>query len=209
MEYPIRLLPQPHFTLINFEAVSRLELVSIHHTETTDIWDENNALKAREVSFNGVTDYIHDYSVNLLGEFQINDIGWKWSKHSQCINPWHPGELVTTPACPGEVELVNNRGAFFLSIPDCYEIPFKVVTPNGIDEAICYVLHTPTCGNFWHCSLRWLAESQSGIKEDVKNWGEKERKRILKAARIFIINRASAFPPTYKAVPKSEYSGLE
>ena len=200
MEFPERLLPQPHFTFIDFEAVPRLWLVLIRHTETAEIWDEYNRLKSDHVSFQ--TDHLHDYSTNLLGHFQINDIGWKWPKDSPFTTLWQSGQLVNVPVWPGEVDWINSRGSFFLTVPACYQITFAVETPTGMAQATCYVLHTPICGNFWHCSLRWLFD-----EDDVTKWAVKRRKHILKAARTFIIQHAQAAQPIYEPVSVDAYNG--
>lgn len=200
MEFPERLLPQPHFTFIDFEAVSRPGLVLTRHTETTDIWDEHNRLKSGHVSFQ--TDHLHDYSTNLLGHFQADDIHWKWPKDSPFTALWQLGQRVDPPVWLNEVDWVDNRGAFFLAVPDCHQVAFTVETPTGVVQATCYVLHTPVCGNFWHCSLRWLSN-----EEDVTVWKPNSRKHILKAARTFIIQHARAAQPVYESVPADKYSG--
>ena len=200
MVYPIRLLPQTFYSCIDFSAVARKDLVLIRHTESQTIRDQQGQLKAEEITFNGITDQLHDYSTNLLGQFASADVGWKWPRDSHLGEAWVAGESVVAPVYPEEVQWVADRGCFYLSVPDLFRIPFPVRLANGEEPVICTVLHTPTRGNFWHCSLRWICQG-----EDVTGWEPKKRKQILKTARNFIIENAQFVQPPYEAVPELAY----
>ena len=205
MVYPDRLLPNPTFSCIDFDKVIGLaDLVLVRHTDTTDIWDERGTLIAKHVAFQ--TDRLHDYSTSLLGEFEPEDIGWKFTSGSQFLALWEPGTSVDPPVYPTDVDWVNGRGAFYLLLPACHKISFDLETPGKVERATCYVIHTPIQGNFWHCSLRWMLQDQP-----VKDWDpEKTSRRVLKKARDFVIKQAKGRDgvPSYKSAPQESYHQL-
>jgi hypothetical protein len=88
-QYPSHLLHSSDFQLIDFEEY-RTDAVLIRHTENKDIWDDNELLKAEYIA--AQTDHLRDYSTNLLGIFQLEDIG-EFTCHVLHtpinVNVWH------------------------------------------------------------------------------------------------------------------------
>ena len=199
MTYPGSLLPKASYRLIDFDATQSQSYFLIRHTTSTDVIDDNRQLKAESVSFQ--TDHLRDYSINLLGEFQPDDVNWQWLCDTNCTNEWLPGDgEVQKPVVGIDVEKVEGRGRFFLQIVACHNARFVIETPIGKQEAIGLVRHTPTRGNFWHCSLRWLSNGQDSL-----NLTKSQRRHILSAARNFIIQNALLTEPMYQAIPPSAY----
>ena len=63
------------------------------------------------------------------------------------------------------------------------------------------LLHTPINANYWHFSLRWFCDG-----EDVLGWTEKKRRRILTAAKTFIIERAFFEEPFFEQLASDIYT---
>jgi hypothetical protein len=199
MAYPHQLLPEAHYQLLDFSQIRSQSYFLIRHTDSTNILDPENRVKAENVAFQ--TDHLRDYSINLLGVFQPVDVGWQFAKESAYLNAWTPGDsAVPLPIIGTDVSFVSSRGSFFLLIDTFHQIQFLIETPTGKQTATCQVLHTPIRGNFWHCSLRWFVDG-----EDVADWSDTRRKRVLKAARTFIIQNALLTEPSYQAVPPPAY----
>jgi hypothetical protein len=198
-QYPERLLPRPIYRKIDFESAERNALFLVRHTDDADLLSENGQLKSEHVAYQ--TDHLRDYSTNLLGEFHRDDVHWQWPKYSEYLREWEEGTSVPVPTYPDQVSLNKDRGVFFLRISEFHNRKFTVETPKGQLTATCQVVHTPTRGNFWHCSLRWIVNGQDVIENT-----QGERKRILKEARHVIINRASLNLPDYEPISPDNYS---
>ncbi|AQG81017.1 hypothetical protein [Spirosoma montaniterrae] len=201
MSYPERLLPQPTYKQIDFDWVSSRSYYLVRHTDSTDITTEEGRLKSDYVVLQ--TDHLRDYSTNLLGEFEPDDVAWNWLKGTTCTQLWSgncPGQM---PTVGTDVEWVAGRGRFYLAIYQHHTFSFPA--NGGTEQITCRVLHTPTNGNFWHCSLRWWWNS-----EDVATYGDdrqaqKRRRQILSTAKTFITINALLTEPTYQAVPPEAY----
>lgn len=201
MTYPGRLLPQPHFKKITWHESLRHQFL-IHYTDTNDLVDPvTNKLKPSLVVKR--TDHLRDYSNNLLGVFVTDDIFWSIQQSDEkeyFIAEWEVGETVIPPEVPSECKKDENRGYFFLSVNNCQEaiIPYQDDTST---ETICMLLHTPTNSNFWHFSLRWFCD---GL--DIIDWKDNGKKRrILTAAKAFIIEKAFFEEPFFEELPSSLY----
>ncbi|MCU0338505.1 MAG: hypothetical protein MUE30_01365 [Spirosomaceae bacterium] len=200
-QYPDYLLPRPEYQLIVFgdETPALPTHFLIRHTETEDIKDEFGNLRSDCVAFQ--TDHLHDYSTNLLGIFQIEDLRWKWLKGTICGDLWTIGEDGLQPVLEQDVTITENRGAFFLKIKELHQQLFDLPAPvENTEKVECHVLHTPTRANFWHFSLRWIIEG-----EDTTNWEKKRRRKVLETARSIIITLAIFEQPIFQRIPASYF----
>ncbi len=201
MAYPSRLLPQPHFKKIAWDETLR-KCFLIHFTDSKDYIDPiTQKLHIKMVVRR--TDHLRDYSNNLLGVFIIDDIYWAVQESENkeyLIADWIEKSKVKTPIVPNEIEKNENRGYFFLPINNCHD---KIVPYEDDDtiKPVCKLIHTPTNSNFWHFSLRWLC---NGV--DILDWTEKERRRILTAAKTFIIETASYNEPYFQELATIHYT---
>lgn len=200
MTYPIYLLPQQNYKKIEFCSELN-EGFLIHFTDTKDNKDpDTKNLKLSCVVKR--TDHLRDYSNNLLGVFLTNDIYWgieNSENKGYFISEWNIGEKVKVPIVPNDVKKSLARGYFFLPIKNCHQAIVNYSDETNM-KPICKVLHTPTNSNFWHFSLRWFYNDV-----DILNWTDKERKRILTAAKSFIIQNAKFDEPNYKPINKIHY----
>lgn len=194
MSYPNRLLPQPNYIKIS-NCTELLNCFLIRHTSSKEVIDiVTNKLKQELVVLQ--TDHLRDYSNNLLGIFELDDIYWSIQANEnkeRLIASWENGVEVTVPAVPFDFSVDYSRGYFFLEISKCHEkvVPFEDATSTVVK---CILIHTPINSNFWHFSLRWLCDGVDSTKLENKT----KRRRFLAAARIFIIEKATfEVPPVY------------
>lgn len=207
--YPERILPKPHFKLIeDIELIKRGIL--IHYTDSKDNRDSDKLLKEDALARH--ENHIRDYSNNLLGVFETADIYIDVTvseSKEYFISLWNIGQSVTTPIFKKDFVINSERGYFFLRISDFHN---EVVNYEDLDDpdqsikATCKVLHTPTNSNFWHFSLRW--ETKDGL--DIFTLKEKQKKgmqkRILSAAKSLIISKAIFNEPSYSELDVNIYS---
>lgn len=178
----------------------------IHYTESQEIIDPiTKKLKLEHVVKR--TDHLRDYSNNLLSVFKKEDIFIEIIKgplKEQFTSLWKKGTVVPTPLFSKDFTLNEKRGYFFLNISDCHN---KTVTEYQDETKVkpkCKIIHTPTNCNYWHFSLRWLHNDQ-----DIINMTKKQRRRILTAAKAFIIENCFFTEPTViKKLQSSVYDDL-
>jgi len=178
-------LPLQHYRIIkNIDPLKDRYL--IHFTDTKDNRDEDGDLKV-ECVVREVTEHLKDYSNNLIGVFQVDDIYWELTrvpKRDYYLSPWVEGELVDTPQVPDEAIRNEDRGYFFLNIGRLHNTVVKFENAD-IESTVCTVIHTPTKSNFWHFSIRWTF---NGVEID--RWTN-SIKRLMKAhAKTFVIRNA-------------------
>lgn len=200
MQYPNRLLPQPHFKRITWNESLR-NCYLIHFTESKDIIDpETNKLRITLVVKQ--TDHLRDYSNNLLGVFLVDDIFWapqQCEKSEYFRAEWEQSTEVIPPNVPGEYYRNDNRGYFFLQISKCQGeiVHFE---DDTFTRPICMLLHTPTNSNFWHFSLRWFFDGQ-----ELEKWTNGIKRRMKTSAKAFIVERAFFDEPFYEEIDATFY----
>ncbi len=199
-KYPRVLLPLKHFKkIVDIGKIRNGYL--IHYTDTKDNRDANKKLKTECITRR--TDHLRDYSNNLLGVFETSNIYIYINpkiKNGYFTQSWKVGTKVDSPTFPDEYNYKEERGYFYLEISKMHNSTFKY-TDDSNTLAKCVVLHTPTNSNFWHISLRWFCNDQ-----DVINWNEKQRRRILTAAKTLIKENAKFDEPFYSEWDQSIYS---
>lgn len=197
-------MPQPNYKKIAWNQQLRNSYL-IHFTNAKENIDPNtNKLRIDLVVRN--TDHLRDYSNNLLGIFTTDDIYWKVEESLNkpyFTSDWIIGDSVKQPIIPDDFNKDSERGYFFLKIKDCHTIPIEY---SDDTETIteCILLHTPTNSNFWHFSLRWYCD---GV--DILEWSTNRRRRILTAAKIFIIERAFFTEPLFEEISTEHYTTHE
>ncbi len=201
MDYPNRLLPvATHHKILFTSAHNGCWLV--RHTSDDDIWDEFGGLKDEAVTIQ--TDHLRDYSTNVLGEYQPNDVYFHILKvspvHGVLMAEWNEGNAVDSPEWPQDFGYDDGRGYYFLNVGKFQGVEFVAYSDSTGVKPVCKVLHTPINANFWHCSLRWFYD---GI--DTIEWEKKRRRRILETAKSYIKEQAKRTEPIYEAVASSDY----
>lgn len=208
MDYPERLLPVATYHKIRFTAAHN-SCWLVRHTSDRDIWDEFGGLKHDAVT--PQTDHLRDFSTNILGEYQPDDVYFHIIKPSQpslvydsLMAEWEEGNVVAVPEWPQDFGYDAGRGRYFLNVGRFHEKEFLTYDDSTGVKPVCKVLHTPINANFWHCSLRWF---YNGI--DTMGWDKgpekKQRRRILETAKSYIKEQAEREEPTYEAVAPTDY----
>lgn len=201
MPYPNRLLPKSHFKKIIWSEYLRSQYL-VHYTETSDNRDSTTGkLDIRHVV--NRTDHLRDFSNNLLGVYLTDDIFWSLQdceNRFYFVADWEIGSNVQIPSVPEEFNRNEKRGYFYLAIDDCHEQIIEFNDETGI-STVCLLMHTPTNSNFWHFSLRWFCNGA-----DIIEWTERQRRRILTIAKVFIIERAFFEEPFFEELSSDLYT---
>lgn len=196
--YPMRLLPQQHYTKIGWDD-SIAELYLVHFTTSKDLIDPTTR-KLRASLVVKQTDHMRDYSNSLLGIFKVEDVYWavqKCPSKDYFLKEWTPGKEVICPSVPSEFKKDDSRGYFFLKVGNCHNETIEF----GEDiKPVCVFLHTPVNSNFWHISLRWyLGGKDSGDLQGSK------RRLVLSSAKSFVIEKAEFIVPDHSSIESRLY----
>ena len=207
MQYPLRLLPQPDYKLIELAPWLK-DYYLVRHTPDRDLDDpETGLLKIDYIVPEHGKSQMKDFSTNLLGAFTTDDCFWKIEGENKAyylFELWSPGEVVTEPVWQKDFQRDESRGMFFLRIGDILdqEVPYNI---GGKDNftAICKVKHTPNRANFWHFSIRWFNLDGDIYPDQRGNWID----RMLKTAIRTVIREHAKFDaPEANPVLESYYT---
>ena len=204
MSYPERLIPQPNYQIIDFDQINTTSRYLVRHTDVKDLKDDAGDLRLELISTHELYQHLRDFSTNLLGVFELEDIKWAWLKNTPCLGKWIPGSLGMIPTESDVDERSEERGCFFLSVSECHHA--KLYTDSSMEgemEVECKVLHTPVLANFWHCSLRWYCNG-----EDSESWNKGRMRRVKADLRSFIFDRVQLEEPIFQAVDPIYYSTI-
>ena len=201
MEYPTRLLPQPHYKHIEFQDKHQNCFI-LRHTDSQSIQDEFG--KLRSDCLVAQTDHLKDYSTNLSPHFTLEDVKiriLKSEKFDYFTHLWHKKALNYTPQYGVDFDTAEERSQFFLRIGDINLISFDNFDDSLRSKPICKVIHTPINANFWHCSIRWFLDGK-----DSSEMSKSERRRILSVAKTFLIERVYFDLPEYDFIENEDFT---
>ena len=208
MFYPTQLLPGINYKLIDCD-ISELPLIRfIELKDGLDIVDViTGNIQLKYIA--DPTKHIADYSMNLLGIFEIEHLPITLTNEGKnlynhyCLPPFEND----TPIFPTHFELKVGKKYFTLKV---YEIN-NLLIPYEMDGKIlsgkCLVEHTPMKWNFWHFSIRWQNADAAYLhhendKQIKKGWG----RQLSSAARATIVQFATSSPdPEYNLIAKGCY----
>ena len=204
MLYPTHLIPQPNYLSITTDKLPA-NCFLIRHTSIKDILDPaTQTLRADCIVHR--TDHLKDLSTNLLGCFTPADGELEILKNSPSYDYfqslWDVGGRVIEIPNSTDFTVRSERGFFYLKIEDFNNQRFEYVSDNEKFIAICKVLHTPINCNYWHCSLRWIDADGNDVMELPK---EKQRRKVLTAAKSLIINNAIIGHPEHTIISERLY----
>lgn len=183
MEYPIILLPQQCFKLIEatcFETRWLCRTVPAGVTVDPDDFLTDRVFYQKWEEF-------YDYSTNLLGHFSpshnyISLCGEVPSKR-YFQGYWDFLEEVSPPIYGDNFIIDENKKMYFLPIQKIHnqvQIPFKRPPKSNDDCIVAIVAHTPTRSNFWHFSIQWVDRDGNIVKASDSRWKE-ERVATMRA----------------------------
>jgi hypothetical protein len=140
---------------------------------------------------------LFDYSLNLSGHFRPEDnyIELTGEGRKEFYKYWDFQSEVAIPVYGQNFIFNPLKGCFFLPTELINEgkwsIPFTR-PPKEIEEKIIpVILHTPTCCNFWHFSIRWKDNQGEYISVSDAKW----KRKLLGAMRALLIQTLQAHPP--------------
>jgi len=199
MSYPKRLLPDKYFKRISWHNDLNNQYL-IRRTDNTDFIDIDGRIKSTSLASR--TDHLRDFSTNMLGVFQVDDI------YIEIIGPrkdyftsnWEERESVLIPIINQDFHVNRLKGYYFFNIGDLNDVELSVYDDVTAVQPHCFVLHTPTKCNFWHFSLRWFFKG-----EDILTWTPSERRRILSSAKSFLIEKAIIQEPIFQELNTIHY----
>jgi hypothetical protein len=191
MPFPEHLLPLPDFCVIEWRQ-DLCEYYLLRATPSSDFVDqETGCVRVRFILDEGQSrDILKDYSTNLVGIFMPEDAAIEWTKNEKkayFTSAWNSGETIELPT-PEDFIIRADFGYFFYPINVLHHFPQPISIPKVLPEtqAMCYVCHTPTKGNFWHFSVRWKI-GQDDIEAILS---KNERKNLLSLVRVFLTEHA-------------------
>lgn len=182
MEYPERLIPKPHFTVI--DGYNQNGQYFIRHfecepgKELRDYIDPAiNLIDPKCVA--DPTDHVVDYSVNLHGEFLPEDVRFKITNNKQVLHhPWRPGENGTKPREDEYRENPHRKPLCFAA-----EVLYLLNEDLKEDDVRIQVEHKPVRCNYWHFTINWFHKDELMKR--------KKKKRLLGAIRILLQKKAA------------------
>lgn len=151
--YPAHLPPDPSFHYLSTAQQAAQERYLLRATDGPVVFDPNGLIEANLVCIPGSTQLL-DYSVNLLGTFQIADGAWR-AEHT----PWQPRQPIQPP---GQLAYRSPYGWYAVAVALLHGEQIKC-EEQGIGGKLvqCFVCHDPTHANYWHFVIRFA--DQNGI----------------------------------------------
>lgn len=191
--YPDRLLPQPAYLLIDGDQA--LEGAVARRTpEHLPLLGEDGKILVGQLS-SPTEDIARGFSVNLLGQFEVADIGWRLLAPTLFAD-WKEGETGLMPQ-PGEYEYkaAGTWNYYWLDIRDLHGVSFV----GAGKQYTCCVCHKPTRSNYWHFELHFHDEDGAVVSQMSSGQKGKAAKRI----RPWLIEQVKTAPP--EAVPAFDF----
>lgn len=156
MDYPIDILPNPNYKLIECDISDFFLVRHIDIVDISKLWDEvTNTLNISCIC--APSERIDDLSMSLLSVFKIENIHIKLTEqgNTKYNERCNPDDSIETPIF--NVDYIINEQRHFWCTPLKYlhnEI-FDFSASNQPLIAKCIVSHTPMKWNYWHFSLDW------------------------------------------------------
>lgn len=196
--YPAYLPPAPAFQYLSTVQQMAQERYLLRATDRPVTYDSDGLIEASLVCIPGSTQLL-DYSINLLGTFQIADGAWR-ADHVA----WKPAHPIQPP-----VNIVHRipYGWYAVAIATLHGEQIAC-TEAGISGALiqCFVCHDPTHANYWHFVVRFADQDGTNIrtlKADNRLTGG-AIKRIIGNLRAWMRERIG--PPTQQGAIASASS---
>lgn len=191
MDYPVEILPNPTYKLIDCDISENLVLRFFDNKDDIDILDpETKKILIQHIC--SPRERIEDLSMSLLGIFKPEHIFLDFTPKGKATymvycKPYADPEI---PVFKDDFNLNKNRKYWWISIGQIHERKFEYTSNEKPFFATCFVCHTPMLWNYWHFSLRWTTEFGALNNMDEKS-KKKAAKRIAHSARVIISQYAS------------------
>ncbi|WP_375417293.1 hypothetical protein [uncultured Hymenobacter sp.] len=184
--YPLHMVPQPHYRLLNSYHVSGGQV--LRRTSQPNVTDTMGKILPDQLS-HPTEDLARHFSVNLLGDFQLCDAAWvlrSSPNKAHLASTWQPGEIGQQPSTEeAECVAAENWGYYWLHVAELHECAFTSIGENFI----CRVCHAPTRCNYWHFELHF--HNSTG---DVYYLEPKQRKKVAPKLRAWLQDFVHTYP---------------
>lgn len=153
-QYPAHLPPNLALRYISVAQQVAQSRYVVRTTKDAITYDTDGLITASLVMIPGSKQLL-DYSVNLLGTFQLIDRAWRTDHLT-----WQPGQPVQPPTSVQYNELTD---WYALTISRLHQQWITcAAVPGGTLQ--CYVCHDPTHANYWHFVIRFADEKGINVK---------------------------------------------
>jgi hypothetical protein len=206
MEYPIEILPNPAYKIIDCELADHFLIRFFNAADENDILDPvTGQLKIQHIC--SPTERIDDLSLSLLGIYNPGHIDLEFTDagKQKFMHYCPPNETVDVPVF--ETEFLQTPGRFYwcAAINKLSNQQFAYTRGNDPFTTTCMVMHTPMRWNYWHFSLRWNTDLG-----DLEALDDRQRrnvaKRIGQAVRVAISRFAVTQVPQSPQLSQQCYS---
>lgn len=208
MNYPTEILPDPNYKLIVCD-LSKHYLIRYTESGERDAIFNSSIQQIKQDAICSPRERMNDLSTSLLGIYEPRHISFELINDGKKTYGGYcnPDEEVIPPIFNEHFTINNNRGFWVVLIEKIQGIIADYTKPN-VDEkfsATCIVMHTPTRGNFWHFSLRWILEDGRFWHELPDYGGKKLRQRLGSETRALIAKFAEVNEPNYYQLSEVEF----
>lgn len=188
-QYPNTLLPKKDYKFIDCDVSENYLVRYVDRiSEDESIVDELGKVLVEHIGT--PRERIQDLSVSLLGIYKKAHTELKFNKSgAEYSNYCEPDEEVQSPIHLEHFDSDKLRSFWVIQIKNIVGKKVTVNLDNVDKQAVSYVQHTPTKGNFWHYSVRWSIDGKNIFDMD-KKVELKIAKKIGAIARAIFIQFA-------------------
>jgi hypothetical protein len=200
MNYPLEILPDPTYKLIDCDLADHIIIRFTNTKDVAEILDPvTKTIKTEFVC--SQSDHINDLSMSLLGIFKPDHVCVDFTKQGidKYMHYCPPDVIVDPPVFETEFKINKDRYYWWIPVAKLHKVKFPYTRSGEPYDTTCYVCHTPMLWNFWHFSLRWHTElgKLEDLDEKLRN---KVSRRIGQAVRVLIAQNASIEKTAFKPI---------
>jgi hypothetical protein len=191
IEYPIEILPNPSYKLIGCDLTNHY-LIRYTDTRSRSELVESSTGFVKTKYIGSPRTKLIDLSTSILGvyKFEHTEIYFTDESNDRFTEYCEPDIEPVKPLYNEDFLLNTNRGHWLINIGEIHNTSVDYTIGEHSHQAVCKIVHTPTRGNFWHFSVRWLLEEEYWNSLDPngkKGWS----KRLAHEARTHLQKYAS------------------
>lgn len=211
MDYPIEILPQSDRKLF---ACSTNPFLLIRATPTSKVEEliDESTQEILQKTICTPKEQISDLSTSLFGIFNTthNKIELIGDRKNIFSSYCDPDAIVEAPVFNLDFSINENKGFWTVQISNIQDTEIKYTLDNDTDKnkvAKCKVMHSPTCWNYWHFSIRWYLKEFNCFLNELEDLSLKKRitKRISTDARAILARFANIKQPDLIKIPHTCY----
>jgi len=211
MDYPIEILPQINRKLFSCSTHSFLLIRSTPSSKIEELIDESTQ-EVLQKTICTPREHISDLSTSLFGVFDTyhNKIELIGERKKTFSSYCKPDANIEAPIFNLDFSINENKGFWTVQISNIENKEIKYVIDNHtekVNTAKCKVIHSPTCWNYWHFSIRWYLSDHNCYLNELEDSSLKKKitKRISTDARAILARFANIKQPDSIKIPDTCY----